>query len=140
MDLNVFRYLQKPLDARRLKSGLEKALNIIDNREITFTVKHENKAITLTSNDIVYIEITGRTTKAVTCNGEYISDNNINFWQEKLIASFFYRIHKSFIINIKYITSYQRDSVVLMQKYKIPISYRNQADFKNFFFNYIGER
>lgn len=140
MDLNVFRYLQKPLDAIRLKSGLEKALDIIDNREITFSVKHENKAITLTSNDIVYIEITGRTTKAVTCNGEYISDNNINFWQEKLIASFFYRIHKSFIINIKYITSYQRDSVVLMQKYKIPISYRNQADFKNFFFNYIGER
>lgn len=140
MDLNVFRYIQKPLDARRLKSGLEKALTIIDNREIAFTVKHAKKAITLTSNDIVYIEITGRTTKAVTCNGEYICDNNITFWQEKLIASFFFRIHKSFIVNIKYITSYQRDCVVLLQKYKIPISYRKQADFRNFFFNYIGER
>ena len=140
MDLNVFRYLQKPLDAGRLKAGLEKALQNIDNREIAFKVKYNNKTITLTSNDIVYIEIVGRTTKIVTNSCEYISNNKIDFWQEKLIASFFYRVHKSFIINIKYVSSYQKDCVVLLQKYKIPISYRKQADFKNFFFNYIGDR
>ena len=140
MDLNVFRYIQKPPDPQRLQAGLAKALRNIDNNEIDFPVKHKNKTVRVVSSDIIYIEISGRSTLVVTCNGEYISDCKIDFWQKKLIASFFYRTHKSYIINIKYITSYQRDSITLCQKYQIPIAYRRQAQFRSFFFNYLEGR
>lgn len=140
MDLNVFRYIQKPLDAARLKAGLEKALKSIDDAEITFYLKSGGTAKSLTSNDIVYIEIVGRTTKVVTINCEYLSENKIDFWKEKLIASFFYRVHKSFIINMKYITDYQRDTVTLRKKYKVPIAYRKQAEFRKAFLSFVGGR
>lgn len=138
MDLNVFRYIQKPLETQRLILGLEKALKNIDNSIITFYLKQDNKAISVLSNEIVYIETVGRATKIVTTQNTFLSDNKMDFWKEKLIASFFYRVHKSFIVNMKYITSYQRDTIVLLKKYSVPISYRKQAEFRHCFLNFIG--
>ena len=140
MDLNVFRYIQKPLDAHRLKTGLEKALKSIDNTVISFYLKNGNSIKKLTPNELIYIETVGRSTKVVSADGEYISDNKMDFWKEKLIASFFYRVHKSFIVNMNYITDYQRDTLVLFKKYKVPISYRKQAEFRKAFLSYIGGR
>lgn len=137
MDLNVFRYIKKPLDRQRLSQGLNKALEFIDNSAITFFLKRGNVSKNIFSNDIIVVETVGRATKVVTVNGEYLSENNMSFWQEKLIASFFYQVHKSFIINMKYITDYKRDIVVLKNKYKVPISYRKQSEFRSYFLNFF---
>ena len=140
MDLNVFRYIQKPLDTERVKAGLEKALECIDDNIIQFYLKDGKATKNLSSSDIIYIETVGRSTKVVAINNIYFSDNKIDFWKEKLVASFFYRVHKSFIVNMNYITEYKRDSVVLFKKYNIPISYRKQPEFRKVFLNYIGGR
>ncbi len=140
MDLNVFRYIKKPLDTRRLKNGLYKALESIDTNTINFFLKQGSASKSIYSNDIQYIETVGRHTKVVTVKGEYISDNKMNFWKKKLIPSFFYQVHKSFIINMKHITDYKRDSVILSDKYNIPISYRTQSEFKSYFLSYFGGR
>ena len=139
MDINAFRFIKKPLDVKRLRSGVEKALSLIDNTQVSFYLKENNSIVTITSNDIIYIEIVGRTTEIVLENKKYISTNRIDFWENKLIASFFYRVHKSYIINMKYITNYKRDTVTLAQKYNIPVSYRKQAAFRNAFFKSIGD-
>ena len=140
MDLNVFRYIKKPLDIRRLRNGVNKALDSIDSNILSVFMKNHKSATNILINDIVYIETVGRTTKIVTINEEYISDKKITFWKEKLIASFFFQVHKSFIINMKHISDYKRDTVVLFEKYNIPISYRKQAEFRSYFLNYFGGR
>jgi len=138
MDLNVFRYIRKPTDEKRLKSGLLKALEYIDNCKISFYLKQGEEIKNIVSNDIVYIETVGRATKVVTVNGEYLSSNKMDFWKTKLISSFFYSVHKSYIINMKYISDYKRDTVGLLNKYSIPIAYRKQADFRGYFFDHFG--
>lgn len=140
MDLNVFRYIKKPVDAHRLKNGLYKALENIDNNIITFFLKQGSLSQNIHSNDILYIETVGRNTKVVTVKGEFISDNKMDFWKKKLIASFFYQVHKSYVINMKHITDYKRDIVTLSEKHSIPISYRKQSSFKSYFLSYFGGR
>lgn len=140
MDLNVFRYIQKPLNPERVKTGLKKALACIDDNIITFYLKNGKVTKSLSSSDIVYIETVNRSTQIVTTNNTFFSDNKIDFWKEKLVATFFFKVHKSFIINMNYITEYQRDSVVLLKKHTIPIAYRKQAEFRKVFLNYIGGR
>lgn len=139
MDINAFRFIKKPLDVPRLRSGIEKALALIDNTQTSFYLKSDNRMVTVASNDIVYIEIVGRSTKVVLENTTYFSANSMDDWSKKLVASFFYRVHKSFIINMKYITRYSRDMVWLADKYPIPISQRRQAAFRTAFFNSIGD-
>lgn len=140
MDLNVFRFISKPLDVRRLFSGLEKALLLLDNTEIYFYLKNNNERKKVFTDDILYIEIVGHSTKIVTVSEEYISENKMSFWKEKLTASYFYQVHNSFIINLKYITQYQRDSVVINNKYAVPIAYRTQAAFRKYFLKYNSGR
>lgn len=140
MDLNVFRYIKKPLDERRLKTGVCKALEMIDSNVISFFVKSGNKSVSVMSDDILFVETVGRTTRIVTVKGEYVSENKMNFWKEKLSASFFFPVHKSFIINMKHLTGYKRDTVTLSESYSIPVAYRKQAQFRSYFFNFVGGR
>lgn len=140
MDLNVFRYIKKPLDYKRLKNGIIKALGTIDSQNITFVLKNNSKTKTVLADDIVFIETSGRATRVVTVNDEFMSENKMEFWKSKLIASFFYNVHKSFIINVKHISDYKRDTVTLLEKYNIPVAYRKQAEFRGFFFRYFGGR
>lgn len=140
MDLNVFRYIKKPIDIRRLKRGIIKALESIDSNIITFFLKDGEASTSILSDDIVYIETAGRTTRVVTVKAEYSSENKMDFWKQKLIASFFYKVHKSFIINMKHITNYKRDTVTLLGKHSIPIAYRKQAEFRSYFLKYFGGR
>ena len=138
MDLNAFRYIKKPLDVKRLQAGIQKALSHIDNTNVSFFLKDGKTTRTILSSEIVYIEICGHYTNVTTINGKYISDNSISFWKKKLVSSSFYHIHKSFIINMRFITDYKRDTVTLCKQYQIPIAYRKQAEFRSFFFNYFG--
>ena len=138
MDMNVFRYIRKPLDIERLVRGMDKAISTINNQQIPVLLKNDEGTVNVASDDIVYIEISGRTTTVATVQEIYISENKLDYWEDKLTASYFYRVHKSFIINMKHITNYTRDTVTLLKKYDIPIAYRKQAEFRKFFFNYFG--
>lgn len=138
MDLNAFRYIKKPLDIKRLQSGIEKAISHIDNSTISFYLKAGRETKTVFSSEIIYIEIVGHYTKVVTIKQEYISDKSISFWRKKLISPSFFPVHKSFIINMKYISEYRRDTVTLCKKYQIPVAYRKQAEFRSFFFDFFG--
>ncbi len=140
MDLNVFRYIKKPLDVKRLYSGLEKALQLLDKTVIEFYLKNDDVMKKVTSSDIIYVEIIGHATKVVTVNGEYMSKSNMRFWKEKLTASFFFQVHTSFIVNVKYITKYERHMITLNDNYNVPVAYRTQAAFRRYFMKYNGGR
>lgn len=138
MDLNVFRYLKKPIQPQRLCDGLEKALQLLDTMSIEFYLKSQKQLVKVETGDIIFVEIAGHSTRVVTTKGEYISDSNMRFWNEKLSATYFYRVHTSFIINVKFITKYTREIVILDNRYEVPVSYRMQAAFRKFFIKYSG--
>lgn len=139
MDLNAFRFLSKPLDVKRLFTGLEKALELIDNTVIEFMLKESGEINKIVASDIIYIEIIGHYTKVVSTKGEFISNNSIRYWLENLISTYFFHVHKSFIINTNYITKYNKDSVVLNNKYYVPIAYRKRSLFRQYFLRKIEE-
>lgn len=140
MDLNVLRFITKPIDRDRLESGLEKALEQIDNTVLEVYLVEDKSTVKLPVSDIIFIEISGRRTKIVTKNQEFYSSKPMKYWREKLNALFFYLIHTSYIVNMKHITSYEKEFVVLDNQYKIPIAFRKQTDFKKYFVKYFSGR
>ena len=110
---------------KRFYDGLDNALKRIDNTTIKFFLKENNASVRINASDIIYIEIEPighRKTKVVTEEKTYISSNKIAFWEEHLISSLFVKTHKSYIINMEYITKYENDIVQLDNNYNIPVS------------------
>lgn len=139
MDLNVLRFIVKPIDTKRLYAGLDKALSLIDNSYVDLFLKNGNTQIKIPINEIMFIEVEGKKTKIQTKDAVYYSTDRLKVWKKRLTPTFFFQIHSSFIINMKYISQYDRDEVIIDNKYKIPIAYRKQTEFKNYFTNYFSK-
>lgn len=129
LNLNAARFFEKPLDSQRFYRGLSDAIKRIDNSTISFFVKDRKSMERISTQDIVFVEIEKRKTRVVIRTKEYTSEHHISFWQDNLTSSMFFSPHKSYIINFNYVTTYERDYVILNGTYKINIARKKQADF-----------
>lgn len=142
MDLNVFRYLSKPINGERFDKSLEAALKLYIQNNENLVLETSDGFHTINSQDILYIAIDKRKTRVVTDKGEYITTQSLNDWKkavEKL--SCFVQPHYSFIVNLKNVTDFTRTEITLSCKDKnevVPISRGYYNDFRKAFFDYMG--
>lgn len=140
MDLRAFRFFEKPLDPERLYSGLDKALEYIDETYIDFFTYTNNELKKILIDDVIYVERGNRQITLVTTHGNYTTRETFEEWCEILQNTFFYKVHKSFIVNLHYITSYKYTELWIQDNIRIPIASRRQADFHKFWFAYLRRR
>ncbi|MGZ5220481.1 MAG: LytR/AlgR family response regulator transcription factor [Chitinophagaceae bacterium] len=119
-NLNVTDYLLKPFEFERflvavnkLRSNQGKAPEQTENRE---TKEHlflnvQKKKVKISFSDIVYIESQREYIKLVTTRNEYISKISTHEIEDLLPAHLFKRIHRSYIISVSKIESYNAEMV-----------------------------
>lgn len=140
MDLFALRFIKKPLDYQRFITGLDKAIELINDETIELFLKDENVLHKVKAKDIIYLETNDHKVKIVTTMGIFYSSDLIDIWEKKLTHISFYRIHKSYILNLDYIDQYKRNEVKLTTGEIIGISYRKQSMFRKYFFDYLKRR
>ncbi len=140
MDLQAFRFFEKPFDSQRLYSGLDKAMEYIDESYVDFYVYSENEHKKVLMDEVIYVERINRQVFLVTVNDKYRTRETFEEWCEILQNSFFYTVHKSFIVNLHYVTSYKYTELTVQGDTVIPIASRRQADFHKFWFAYLRRR
>ncbi len=137
LNLNAVRFFEKPIDSQRFYRGLKDAIDRIDNSSISFYLKDGKTTERISAKDIVYIEIENRKTKIVTINKTYHSSEHISFWKDNLRGTVFVTPHKSYIVNMNFITTYQRDSVILNNTHTIPVARNKQKEFYRCFLRFM---
>lgn len=137
MDLRVFRFFEKPFDVNRLYSGLDKALEYLDETYIDVYLAQGGTHLKVLVDDIYYIKRENREIIVVTQNGEYKTSKSLEYWNEKLPNTFFYLVHKSFLINLHYVTKYSYTEVFINENTRISIATRKQAEFHKYWFMYL---
>ena len=140
MDLRAFRFFEKPLNADRLYSGLEKAMEYIDESYVDFYVWTDNEHKQILVDDVIYVERGNRQVTLVTTQGNFTTRESFDEWCAILQNSFFYRVHKSFIVNLHYVTGYKYSELFVQNNVRIPIASRRQTDFHKFWFAYLRRR
>lgn len=138
MDLDVFRYIDKPVKAERLYKGLDKAIDYINNNDISFRTR-DNEIITMKKSDIVYVEVLRKKVYLTVVDGTYLTREKMEFFKEKLTASYFVIPHNSYIVNLNFVSTFKRDSILLKNKQIISIAPKRQAEIKKKFMHFIGE-
>ena len=137
MDLRVFRFFEKPFDVNRLYSGLDKALEYLDETYVDVYLAQGGTHLKVQVDDIYYIKRENREIIVVTKNGEYKTSKSLEYWNEKLPNTFFYLVHKSFLINLHYVTKYSYTEVFINENTRISIATRKQAEFHKYWFMYL---
>lgn len=140
MDLRAFRFFCKPVSPDRLRSGLDRALEYIDETYVDFYIFSNNECRKLLIDDIIYIERSNRLVTLNSAHGNFTVKESFDEWENRLANSFFYKIHKSYIINLHYVTGYNYTSVCLQDNLVLPIASHRQADFHQFWFDYLSRR
>lgn len=134
-------YLLKPVNIKELKQTVKKLLSI-KIKKIKFETVHETDKLVLPAShgfnvlvfdDIIRLEAEGCYTKVVIKDGKNrIVSRTLKDFEDTLPKDKFFRIHKSHLINLKYIKDYSNISgnfVTMIDGSRIEISRRKTPDF-----------
>lgn len=138
-DANAIDYLLKPIAIERFLLAVNKAWQFLRPASGEFTqpamtadsddfffVKAEGGLVKIFFSEILFIEALKEYVKIVTKDKTVITYHTISGLEEKLPSGKFYRIHRSYIVNIKAITIIEGFSVKI-EKHELPVS-RNERD------------
>lgn len=121
-ELNAVDYLVKPFDPERVKQTIEKIqlLQKLNDKPYTKSEKEQNgplvdklavavdkTIVMLPINQIIYIESADKECLIHTTEGEYISDEPLYYFEARLKPHFFFRTHRSFLVNLRYVGAMQ---------------------------------
>ena len=129
-DVEAFQYLLKPVDDRKLKRVLQKAVLKTEGRSQEYIiVSRERQKKKLYLDDIYYFEIKGRIVDVHGPEGIFNYYEQIGELESKLRDKGFFRCHKSYLINLKYVDGYNRQEVILGNGEAIVIAKRRYEEF-----------
>ena len=129
-DVEAFQYLLKPVEDRKLKNVLQKAVQKTERRSQEFIiVSRERQKKKLFLDDIYYFEIKGRVVDVHGPEGIFTYYEQIGELENKLQDKGFFRCHKSYLINLKYVDGYNRQEAILENGERIVIAKRRYEDF-----------
>ncbi|MDE5907170.1 MAG: LytTR family DNA-binding domain-containing protein [Lachnospiraceae bacterium] len=129
-DVEAFYYLLKPVDDRKLRRVLEKAVLKMKNCSQEFMiVSKERQKKKLYLDDIYYFEIKGRVVDIHGAEGIFAYYEQIGILENRLQEKGFFRCHKSYLVNLKYVDGYNRQEVILENGERIMIAKRRYEEF-----------
>ena len=139
-DVEAFQYLLKPVDDRKLKRVLQKAVLKTERRSQEFiVVSRERQKRKMFLDDIYYFEIKGREVDVHGAEDVFTYYERIGELEDKLGGKGFFRCHKSYLINLKYVDGYNRQEAVLENGEKIVIAKRRYDKFVQEVFKVMRE-
>lgn len=129
-DVEAFSYLLKPVDSRKLKNVLQRAVLKTESRSQEFIVaSKERQKRKLFLDDIYYFEIKGRIVDVHGTEGIFQYYERIGVLEERLHSRGFTRCHKGYLVNLKFVNAYNRQEVILDNGEKIMIAKRRYEEF-----------
>lgn len=141
--VNAIDYLVKPINYPEFLSAATKAkqqilsqpmhTNTTNYNDDYIFVKSDYKLIKIELKDLIYVEGLKDYLKYYTVNSEkpILSLKTMKSLEEELPGKYFMRVHRSFMINLKKITTIERNRIVFGDTY-IPISEKYKENFQKF--------
>ncbi|SIS58889.1 two component transcriptional regulator, LytTR family [Chryseobacterium ureilyticum] len=132
-ELEAVDYILKPITFERFFKAVERVLrNIADTKDNFIILKTDGMHRKIHLTDIIYIESQGNDIKVTLSTQEsFIAKSKIIDMESALATKGFLRIHRSFIMNIEYVTAFNTNEI-LLGNHKIPVGRSYKQEFDNF--------
>lgn len=140
-EVGTFRFLVKPIEENKFNDAITSFLMTMEEEQV-LTVRINGMNHFIKENLISYVEGYGKH-----CIIHFV-DKRENLECHETLASVesrlplnhFYRCHKSFVVNLKYVASYNRTDLILENGESILISRNQYKEFTEAYSNYLAGR
>lgn len=121
-DVEALHYLIKPVTGEKLGAVLDRAMSRLKARENALTLSAAGSRVRLPMHEIQYLEVMKNYVTVHAGDGrEYSVKRTLNELESELDDSF-YRIHRSFIVNLRFVRKVTKSEVVLKDGKELPLS------------------
>ena len=141
-ELDVLDYLVKPISFQRFFKSISKAMEFVRARRMLsgssntptlkstnhIFIKVENRLVKIDFNDLLYLESFGEYVKFHTVEKMYLTLKTLTSFEKSLPNNLFYRLHRSYMVNLNKIDVIEDSSVRIGEKW-IPISRKLKEQF-----------
>lgn len=132
MRFNVFRYLTKPLDEKRIYRNMKDALEVINKTERIIPITTPSGIYSVLLSNIIAVEVSLHKVIVYTTERNFESSQNMNYWRETLNTPNFFSPHRSFIVNLKYVSNFDHSLIHLYNNQVTAyLTRRKYKEFKN---------
>lgn len=131
--------LMKPISEDLLLEAVasaEKQLQTENDKAIS--VSFNGSVRRLKPSSIYYIELNNRQTTIYYTGGNFTTKHSLDELEAMLPSENFNRIHKSFLVNMDYITSYDYAQLTLATSERLPISHSKAKNARKKFLDYLN--
>ncbi len=135
-EVDTFRYLLKPVTKEALHKMLSVFLNKFEQSS-RIEVPLHNGSIFVDLAEIMYIESSGRRSTVRLNRTSYISSKPLSTFQAEINSYHFFKTHRAFLVNMKYIAEIDGNIITLTNGEKVEISRRNLSTFNKCYMNFL---
>lgn len=139
--LNAVHYLVKPLTDKSVCAALDRCLNRLNIRHIDFLeIQSSSAFLPIPQDTIIYIEVQNKTCTISTEKGTYQIRASLDSLFSKLNHSVFFKPQRSYIVNMKFISSFRFDRITLHSGKEIALSRNNRKSLKQQYQTFLFEQ
>lgn len=121
-DIRPFNFLVKPVEYNKLSYVMDEFNRLFDLQQTFFEYHIGKQQFRINEQSILYFESKGKKINMVTTTGIRQFYGKLSEVNIRLLTKTFCTVHKSFIINTRYVTEYGREQVTMTNGDVIPIS------------------
>ncbi len=140
MDLRALRYFKKPFEPERLKAGIEKAIENINDTYLSLYLNCGGAQQRVLFDDILYLTLEGRKVVIQTTKARFSFTGKLEDWVPRFPQSFFRQVHRSFLVNLHHVDVYTRPELTMSDGTRIPVAPKKQAELRKAWFEYLGRQ
>lgn len=135
-EVQAFRYLLKPLQPEKLTEAIS-AVRAELADQLTLHLSDGAEEALVRAKDVCYVEAQDKRVRLVTARETYSDRRGIDEVAKLLENEDFYRVHRSYLINLRYVSFMDGTMVQLVNGDQVPISRLRKKAFKNAFQAYV---
>lgn len=139
-EVQAYDYLVKPVEKKQFEKTMGRLLTAIQNAsESNLLVQKGYESIIISFDDILFCEIMDRKVYLHLKSGDVIDYYDKMEQLEKKLDNRFFKCHRSFLINLRYLKSYKNGIAYMENEKEIPVSRLRSKEFSDIILRYMQE-
>ena len=136
-----YRFLSKPIEQEKFYEALDSFIELYNSDAYVLVYDEENdKMKRLAEWDILYAEANNIYCKIVTFDKCYLHKNTLSDFEKQLKSDFFYRAHRSYLINMTYVDNYSNSKIVFENGEYVLLTKSKHFDFQKTYMAFLKRR